>query len=76
VRRSGQRHLIRTTLRDEEMRLSPLGIARVHRSRLVNMRRIVAIAWRPSGDFDLRLDTAATVVGSRRYRAAVARRAR
>jgi DNA-binding LytR/AlgR family response regulator len=55
------------------MRLSPLGVARVHRSRLVNMRRIVAIAWRPSGDFDLRRDTAATVAGSRRYRAAVAR---
>jgi DNA-binding LytR/AlgR family response regulator len=73
VMASGLRHLIRATLRDEEMRLSPLGFARIHRSRLVNMRRIVAIGWRPSGDFDLRLDTAATVAGSRRYRAAVAR---
>jgi len=72
VEASGQRHLIRATLRDEETRLSPLGFARIHRSRLVNLRRIVAIAWRPSGDFDLRLDTAATVAGSRRYRAAVA----
>ena len=76
VMASGQRHLIRTTLREEEARLLPLGIARIHRSRLVNMRRIVAIAWRASGDFDLRLDTAATVAGSRRYRAAVARLAR
>ncbi len=37
-------HLIRSTLQAEEERLSPLGIARVHRTRLVNLKRIVAIA--------------------------------
>jgi DNA-binding LytR/AlgR family response regulator len=66
-------HLIRTTLQAEEARLAPFGIARVHRSRLINLRRIVALQWRPSGDFEVRLDTGEIVFGSRRFKAAVAR---
>jgi DNA-binding LytR/AlgR family response regulator len=70
---TGQRkHLIRTTLQAEEARLAPFGIARVHRSRLVNLKRIVALQWRPSGDFEVRLDTGETVPGSRRFKTAVA----
>jgi DNA-binding LytR/AlgR family response regulator len=70
---TGQRkHLIRTTLQAEEIRLAPFGIARVHRSRLVNLKRIVALQWRPSGDFEVRLDTGEAVPGSRRFKAAVA----
>jgi DNA-binding LytR/AlgR family response regulator len=65
-------HLIRTTLQAQEARLAPFGIARVHRSRLVNLRRIVALEWRASGDFELRLDSGETVAGSRRFKAAVA----
>jgi DNA-binding LytR/AlgR family response regulator len=68
----GRRHLIRTTLQAEEARLSRFGIARVHRTRLINPMRIIAIAWRPSGDFELCLDTGETVVGSRRYKTAIA----
>jgi DNA-binding LytR/AlgR family response regulator len=68
----GRRHLIRATLRAEEARLARFGIARVHRTRLVNVKRVVALAWRPSGDFELRLDTGEVVAGSRRFRAAVA----
>jgi len=66
-------HLIRTTLQAEEARLAPFGIARVHRSRLINLKRIVALQWRPSGDFEVRLDTGEIVFGSRRFKAAVAR---
>jgi DNA-binding LytR/AlgR family response regulator len=69
---TGERHLIRTTLQAEAARLSRLGIARVHRTRLVNVKRIVAVTWRQSGDFDLRLDNGETMAGSRRYKAAVA----
>jgi DNA-binding LytR/AlgR family response regulator len=69
---SGERHLIRTTLQAEAARLSRLGIARVHRTRLVNVKRIVAVTWRQSGDFDLGLDNGETIAGSRRYKAAVA----
>jgi DNA-binding LytR/AlgR family response regulator len=67
-----RRHLIRTTLQAEAARLSPFGIVRVHRSRLINPRRIVALQWRASGDFELRLDSGETVTGSRRFKAAVA----
>ncbi|SHL59307.1 transcriptional regulator, LytTR family [Bradyrhizobium lablabi] len=67
-----RKHLIRTTLQAEEARLAPFGIARVHRSRLINLKRIVALQWRPSGDFEVRLDTGETVPGSRRFKAAVA----
>ena len=67
-----RRYLIRGTLQAEEARLAPFGIARVHRSRLVNLKRIVVLQWRPSGDFELRLDTGETVLGSRRFKAAVA----
>jgi DNA-binding LytR/AlgR family response regulator len=45
---------------------------RVHRTRLVNLNRAVAIAQRASGDFELRMDTGETLIGSRRYRQAVA----
>ena len=67
-----RKHLIRATLQAEEARLAPFGIARVHRSRLINLKRVVALQWRPSGDFELRLDSGEIVVGSRRYKAAVA----
>jgi hypothetical protein len=72
VMTTGQRHLIRATLQAEAARLSSLGIARVHRTRLVNVKRIVAVVWGPSGDFDLRLDNGETIAGSRRYKASIA----
>jgi hypothetical protein len=68
---NGRTHLIRTTLQAEAARLAPFGIVRVHRSRLVNPKRIVALEWRASGDFEIRLDTGETIAGSRRFKAAV-----
>ena len=68
----GTTHLIRSTLAAEASRLSPFAIDRVHRARLVNLKRVRALEWRPGGDFELTLDTGQTVSGSRRYRAAVA----
>lgn len=67
-----KRHLVRGTLAGEEARLLPFGLVRVHRTRLVNLNHAVAVALRPAGDFLLRLDTGETVLGSRRYRQAVA----
>jgi DNA-binding LytR/AlgR family response regulator len=69
---SGRRHLIRSTLRVEEARLLAFDIVRIHRTRLVNVKRIVAVAWRPSGDFEVRLDSNEVIVGSRRFKSAVA----
>jgi len=67
-----QRHLVRGTLVAEEARLKPFGFARVHRTRLVNANRIVAVEQHTNGDFALRMDTGAVIAGSRRYRDAIA----
>ena len=69
----GRNRLIRTTLASEEALLQPFRIVRVHRTRLVNLDHVVEVMSRPSGDFELRLDTGETVAGSRRYRAAIER---
>jgi DNA-binding LytR/AlgR family response regulator len=66
------RHLIRGTLAGEETRLKPYGFVRIHRTRLVNMMRVVAIETRSNGDFVAKMDTGETIAGSRRYRDAVA----
>lgn len=68
----GRTHLVRATLQSQEARLASLGIVRVHRSRLVNLKRIVALEARPSGDFEIRLDTGEVIAGSRRFKSAVA----
>jgi hypothetical protein len=69
---SGKRHLIRATLHAEEERLRSLGFARIHRTRLVNQVRIRRIAGRPSGDFEVEMDTGESFAGSRRYREGLA----
>lgn len=66
------RHLIRGTLAAEEARLRPFGFVRIHRTRLVNVTRVVAIETRSNGDFVARMDTGEMIGGSRRYRDAVA----
>jgi DNA-binding LytR/AlgR family response regulator len=66
------RYLIRGTLAGEEARLKPFGFVRVHRTRLANMTRVVAIETRSNGDFVAKMDTGELIAGSRRYRDAVA----
>ena len=68
----GRNHLVRATLQSQEARLAALGIVRVHRSRLVNLKRVVALEGRSSGDFEIRLDTGEVIAGSRRFKSAVA----
>jgi hypothetical protein len=68
---SGRSHLVRGTLGSEEERLLPFGIVRVHRTRLVNLKRVTAVEPRPSGDAALILDTGETVTASRRYKQAL-----
>ncbi len=67
-----RRHLVRGTLTAEEARLKMFGIVRIHRTRLVNLARVVRLTPNASGDFTLHLDTGAEVTGSRRYREAAA----
>jgi DNA-binding LytR/AlgR family response regulator len=66
------RHLIRGTLAGEESRLKPFGFVRIHRTRLINVTRVVAVETRSNGDFVAKMDTGEMIAGSRRYRDAVA----
>jgi DNA-binding LytR/AlgR family response regulator len=67
----GEVHLIRGTLAATETQLKRFNIARVHRTRLANLDRIAGVETRPGGDFELTFDTGQTLIGSRRYRAAL-----
>ncbi len=64
-------HLVRGTLASWEARLTARGFVRVHRSRLVNRTKIAALKPTPSGDVEITLSEGRTVLGSRRYRAAL-----
>jgi len=68
----GANHLVRGTLAAAESQLARFNLARIHRTRLANLDRVTAMEMKPSGDFELTFDTGQTVVGSRRYRSAVA----
>lgn len=69
---AARNYLVRGTLAAWEARLAEHGFARVHRSRLVNRARIRALKPTPSGDVEITLDDGRTVLGSRRYREALA----
>lgn len=62
-------HLVRGTLASWEARLIERGFVRVHRSRLVNRRKIAALTPTRSGDVEISLLDGRTLAGSRRYRA-------
>ena len=68
----GVNHLIRGTLASAEAELTRFNLARIHRTRLANLDRVTAVETKPSGDFELTFDTGQTVLGSRRYKTAVA----
>jgi DNA-binding LytR/AlgR family response regulator len=68
----GSNHLVRGTLAAAESQLARFNLARVHRTRLANLGRVTGVDLKPSGDFELTLDTGQTVQGSRRYKDAVA----
>jgi len=68
----GSNHLVRGTLAAAETELSRFNLARIHRTRLVNLDRVTGLEMKPSGDFKLTFDTGQTSSGSRRYKTAVA----
>jgi len=68
----GTNHLVRGTLAAAETQLSRFNLARIHRTRLANLDRVTGMEMKPSGDFELTFDTGQTVVGSRRFKTAVA----
>ncbi|KJC55774.1 histidine kinase [Bradyrhizobium sp. LTSPM299] len=69
---NGSSHLIRGTLAAAETELARFKLARVHRTRLVNLARVTGVELKPSGDFELSCDNGQMIQGSRRYRSAIA----
>ncbi len=63
--------LARRTLAQVEQELAELGFVRIHRSRLVNARRVRSAESRQNGDFVVTLDTGTQVGGGRRWRDAL-----
>jgi two-component system LytT family response regulator len=60
--------LLREPLAALERRLDPARFARVHRSALVNLARVRELRPLPSGDYELTLQSGASVTLSRTYR--------
>lgn len=53
---NGSSHLVRGTLAAAEAELGRFKLARVHRTRLVNLDRVTGVELKPSGDFELSCD--------------------
>jgi hypothetical protein len=68
--------LRRQTLSAIERELADVGFVRIHRSRLVNRRHVLATETNDSGDFTVTLTDGRKVSGSRRWRGALERLAR
>ena len=70
VHAEGNVHILRSTMKDLEAKLSA-DFVRIHRSTIVNMRKIRAVDTLPKGECLLQLDNEVTVRVSRNYRAAI-----
>ena len=70
VHADGKVHILRSTMKDLESKLSP-DFVRIHRSTIVNLRRVRAVDTLPKGECLLHLDEEVTVRVSRNYRAAI-----
>jgi two-component system LytT family response regulator len=67
----GRTHMLRRSLAELETLLSAHGFQRVHRSAIVNLRRVRALELRPDGEYEVVLSTEQRLRMSRRYRKAV-----
>lgn len=71
VRAGDETYVVRTTLARLCRRLEPAGFVRIHRSTLVNRRRIRSLAPTPNGDAELKLHDGTTLKCSRTFRNSV-----
>lgn len=67
-------HLLRRSLSELEAELDPNGFCRVHRSGIVNLDRVRSLRLHEDGEYEILLETGATVRLSRRYRKQLAER--
>jgi two-component system LytT family response regulator len=67
----GARHLLGETLTSLERRLDPRRFVRVHRSRMINRDRVVAVHVLVGGTYELELRDGTRLTSGRQYRDAV-----
>jgi two-component system LytT family response regulator len=68
---NGHTHVMRITMKSLEEQLDPDVFQRVHRSTIVNLRRIVTLISHINGEYFLNLDCGARLKTSRTYREAL-----
>jgi two-component system LytT family response regulator len=69
-----ERHLVRETMANLEVRLDPTQFARIHRSSIVNIARIRELQPTFNGEYAVLLSTGAKLTLSRGYRDALRER--
>ena len=72
VHAQGETHVMRSTMNDLEAQLDPGTFQRIHRSTLVNLKRVVKLSSHINGEFFLTLDCGARLKMSRTYKDKVA----
>ncbi|MGW8390396.1 LytR/AlgR family response regulator transcription factor [Pseudoduganella sp. HUAS MS19] len=65
---AGRAHMLRRSLSDLEGELTPHGFQRIHRSAIVNLERVRALALREDGEYEVVLQAGQRLRMSRRYR--------
>lgn len=68
---AGRSHMLRRSLAELDAELAPHGFQRIHRSTIVNLERIRALAMREDGEYDIVLHDGQRLRMSRRYRKAI-----
>ncbi|MEM1189822.1 MAG: LytTR family DNA-binding domain-containing protein [Pseudomonadota bacterium] len=71
VHAAGETHILRCTMKELSERLASGTFARIHRSTLVNLRKIVGITPLTKGECTLHLDCDTRLKVSRNYRSAI-----
>lgn len=61
-------HMLRRSLADLDMELAPHGFQRIHRSAIVNLRRVRALDLQADGEYEVVLESGRRLRMSRRYR--------
>lgn len=73
IHAGGKTHIIRETMKTLEQRLDPTRFQRVHRSAIVNVRKVKELHPHSNGEYFLILDNGAELKLSRSYKEVVAR---
>ena len=71
VHSAGETHVLRSTMRKLVQQFDPQQFVRVHRSALINVKQIKAIASYANGEYRITLATGDVVKTSRRYKQAI-----